>query len=316
MIKKMLLQAFVVLTMILVCFPASNLFGDGSTEADQPLAPQRQTSNFYIPVSVVTEFSNGLPYVEISIEGRPLLVTLDLGCSGMVQLFEEHIGALSAKTLLGESPTWGIRGTSATTRIYRIPKISIGRLIFENIFLQEDSRVLANESVIVSAKTASDPQVFGNVGWKLFQPEVLFLDLGNALIGVSDCIDALKNQGLPLETFIRVPLLSNRNLLEIDAVTPDGPLRCLLDTGCTWNFLHRENPLDEPLDTFIFRKENDITFSSFQIGEKDFGEISFYAVPIKIPIPIEAVLGMEFFVDHQVVLDFQNGYAYFAPNPN
>jgi hypothetical protein len=279
-----------------------------------PLVLQQRKPSFYIPSSVTTGFSNHLPYVNISIENQSFLVALDLGFDGMACLFEKYIDPLSTKALIGERSVWGVQGTSDRKKIYKIPSLAIGDLVFNDLSLEEDSLILSSEGIIVVGNKGLHPPELGKVGWKLFKSVVLFLDLGHSLIGMGDSIETLEAQGYPLESFTKTPLLSNRNLLEIDVLTSNGPLRCCLDTGCTFNFINRANTLNEPLDIFVSNKQNNVTFSFFRIGGKDFGETSFYPLPIQLPIHIEAALGMKFFTDHQVILDFKNGYVYFAPN--
>jgi len=96
-------------------------------------------------------------------------------------------------------------------------------------------------------------------------------------------------------------------------MTSQGPLLCMIDTGCTKNLIFTSNPDGKSIQELFRDKENFTTFTTFQIGEKEFGATTFRPFPIAFPIKVEAILGMEFLVDHQVLIDFKNAEVYFAP---
>ena len=91
-----------------------------------------------------------------------------------------------------------------------------------------------------------------------------------------------------------------------------GQLECWRDTGSTWNMynqndkaLREKKPLFDPKDTF----DTEI----FQIGKKNFGPITFNR--IYSPVPLQAIIGMEFFRDTLVYIDFKEQMLYFYEYP-
>jgi nitrate reductase alpha subunit len=81
--------------------------------------------------------------------------------------------------------------------------------------------------------------------------------------------------------------------------------------GSTWNILNAEIEAGKSIEQAVSEPSNILTCPSFAIGDEDFGTIAFHRIPIKLPIRIEAILGMEFFENHTVFLDFVEKFAYF-----
>ncbi len=68
--------------------------------------------------------------------------------------------------------------------------------------------------------------------------------------------------------------------------------------------------IKEGLD--IEDEDNTHEFTDFNLGQHNLGPIVFHRIPISLPIHIEAILGMEFFQNHIVFLDFEKQKAYIA----
>jgi hypothetical protein len=89
-------------------------------------------------------------------------------------------------------------------------------------------------------------------------------------------------------------------------------VRCVLDTGSTWNVLNEGN--EEISEQALWLPDNIVQYPFFQIEGSDFGPIAFHRMSIRIPIRIEAILGMEFIKNHRIFLDFANKSIYFSSN--
>jgi len=215
------------------------------------------------------------------------------------------------KTYLCSKKTYRLRGGEYEEKVYEVPKIEMGDLIFKRVPLDEESTAALTEITIRETGSPVSLQNFGKIGWKLFWNVNVLLDLGNDTIVVCSSPDVLQHPGYQLDTFEKIPLLLNRNLLEIDAKTPEGLLRCVLDTGCSWNLLNRDLEEGKTLEQYVFDESRVSHFSSFTIGEKECGPTSFRCVPIQLPIRVEAILGMEFFNEHIVFINFSDHCIYF-----
>lgn len=150
------------------------------------------------------------------------------------------------------------------------------------------------------------------MGCSLFYNTNLFIDILNCQIAFCDSIDTLRNNGYPIETFVKTSLIFEKGLAEIEVSTPNGLLRCILDTGSTWNILNAQLDNEESWDQLMWEKENTSEFSFFTIEGTDFGPTCFHRMPIRMPIQIEAVLGVEFFKTHLVFLDFSEKFVYIS----
>lgn len=238
---------------------------------------------------------------------------LDLGFRGDLAITQDAADSILSKTFVGEKPMFGIRGKKYIEQLYRIPKAKIGKMTFSPpIFLLENQDFLKDATFLQGNQTPS-PRETGRIGWELFCDTSLLIDIPNLQIGFSDSIEALKSQGYPTENFIKAPLFLERGLVEVEIGTPNGPLRSVLDTGATWNILHEEFEEGVSIDAAIWEPENIVEYPSFSIENNDLGSLTFHKMPLKIPIPIEAILGMEFFRKHIVFLDFKGKSAYFLP---
>jgi hypothetical protein len=261
-------------------------------------------------VSVVHFSSGDLPCFNIEIEGQKFPVMLDLGFSGEVSLSKECVSSIKDKTffLTKEMSNW--RGNSYPTSWYQIPKFQLETVTLRNPLLKEENPLLKQQSVVWDdAKDLT--QYVGKLGWKLFQKLTLFLDFKHGTMAICDNVDTFAQYGYKLERFVKVPALISEDAVEVDVSTPDGFLRCLLDTGCTYSCWNDDYPVEEVrkrMEGARYFK----TFSNVYIGGKDFGKMVFRPIPLKLDPPVQAILGMDFFFEHQVLIDFKNEQIYIA----
>ena len=273
----------------------------------------RDRAHYFEPI-VIEEFSAAnLPFFTVQVGDKPFLAEFDLGFRGCISLPSDLLSGIEPKEFLSSRVNYGFRGTGYTIDMYRIPKMKIGQRIFYDPILQGRSEALDRDSVVRSKKTEQiEPRKTGTIGWEIFQPVNLWIGLGNSSIAFCDSLESLKRKGYPVETFAKSPLLLDRFLIEFEAMTTDGFLRCVLDTGATWNLLHTDMKEGETLEQMI---ENDLVeIRDFQVNGVNLKKMAFHPIPIKLPIQIDAVLGMEFFSNHCVFIDFANAMIYISPH--
>lgn len=269
----------------------------------------------HIPIAHFS--TSNLPYLEVEIEKQRFLLLLDLGYSRYVSLHENLVKKLQQKTFLKVVKNRGFRGIEYGKNYYKIPKIKIGPLSINHIGLEEECSKQQQNSILYEKKSFfsfNSRNNDGKLGWQAFKNTVLLLDLGNECIKICSSIETFKTE-YSLENFTQIPLSTDQNLVEFETTTTSGSLRCFLDTGCTVNMINKEPPDGVSLEKAFLDENNTVKFTEFKIGDKDFGETSFHALPIRLPIKVEAVIGMEFLMNHQVLIDFKNEYIYFSKNP-
>jgi len=261
----------------------------------------------------ITKFSAiQCPCVEVEIQGTTFTMELDLGFRGDVNIAHDLIEQIPLKEFVRAKPMYGIRGKEYIKNLYKIEEARIGEIYFLKPFLQEDSEEFKRDSVFVKNGGEPSPPEAGRLGWELFYHTNLLIDVKNSKIAFCDSLETLKKEGYDIDSFIKAPLLLEQGSVEIEAETPEGVLRCVLDTGSTWNLLNAKT--DKPIEQAIWDSDNFLEQPSFRINGHDFGAITFRRVPIQAPVPVEAILGMDFFEEHLVFLDFTGGYVYFAKN--
>ena len=276
---------------------------------------KRSYGAYFVSVAVSKFTQTDLPCLCVQIDNKTFSMELDLGFQGDLTIESSFINQISSKTLIDIKDMYGFRGKAYPTNLYLIPKIEIGAMSFIQPILQENSEEFRQDGEIVQLGNNSSSHEPGRVGWELFHNVNLLLDLKNSKIAFCDSLETLKKQGYSFDNFVKIPLLIERGLVEFEAQpTKKTALRCMLDTGCTWNILNTEIEPDKSIEQVAWEHESITEYPSFQIGNRDFGAVAFHLLPIKIPIRIDAILGMEFFKEHLVFLDFSEKCIYFSKN--
>lgn len=280
---------------------------------EKPIAKKNTPYFISVPLSKFSVIQS--PCVEIEIEGRKFSAELDLGFRGDLTFTTETMNLISSKYFIREKPMYGIRGKEYTTKLYQIPKLQIGKMTFLEPVLQEGAKEFTRDSTFVQNGGEPSPREPGRLGWEIFSNVNLLIDIKNSRIAFCDSIDTLKTNGYEIEKFTKTPLFLERGLVELDVETSKGNLRCMLDTGATWNILNCDTE-EKSIDEAIWEQDNILEYHNFNISGKNFGPVDFHRMPIKIPIHIVAILGMEFFQHNLVFLDFNRKSAYFLRNLN
>ncbi len=263
---------------------------------------------FSIPITKFTRANQ--PCLSIQMNGSEVLVMLDLGFRGEFGFSEDFLSSIPQKKYLRTEKMYGVRGNEYNEKLYEIPNIEVGPIHFSSPKLQEWAEKSRQDATLRKKDNDLSMAEPGKIGWELFGNTNLFLDIKNSKIAFCDSLETLKKQGYQTEAFVKTPLLLERGLVEIETRTSAGTLRCMLDTGATWNLLNTDLPEGISLDQAIQDPNHLTKYPLFRIGENDFGPIAFHCVPIQIPIRVEAILGMEFFQEHAVFLDFAENLAY------
>jgi hypothetical protein len=234
---------------------------------------------------------------------------LDLGYTRLVSLEREILAQIPEKVFVKTVSTQGFQGNVYTSQIYKIPSAGIGGLTFSPVVLEEEHQSLQTEAAVIKDRDGFVAD--GKLGWRLFNDSLLFLDLKNGKIAVSDSVRTFEERWGSLKSFAKVPFSLEKELIEFLITTPRGPLYCVLDSGCTLNHLQMKNRQDLSAQEILSDESRIVNFDHVRIGNKEFGAIAFRPLPIALPIRVQAVLGMDFLLNTQVLIDFKNRYIYF-----
>jgi hypothetical protein len=278
----------------------------------------------------VTLSSSRIPCIEVAIAGKTITAKIDLGSATNITLPSEFLKEIDQKSFTQSTVHYGIRGKKYAGNVYEIPEIKIGRLQLSHAKATEMNPEFEKDGVLFHDGKNHSVENLGRIGWTLFFNLNLFLDCGNFQIAFCDSLDTLEKQGYPVGSFVETPLLLDRKFIEFEAMTDKGLLRCVLDTGSTWNLLNKDlenqsnthmifNPdnIDqhavlnpENSDQMVFDIEDVYDTPVFKIGKNNFGAMTFQK--IKTPFETDAIIGMEFLESMLVFIDFPNKKIYFC----
>ncbi|MGD0665104.1 MAG: hypothetical protein ABSA17_05175, partial [Rhabdochlamydiaceae bacterium] len=259
---------------------------------------------YYVPLKVEVFTEGKVPCFNVEIENNKLLFRLDLGSDGYISILDEFLLKIKDKTFFNTKSTCGLKGNIYTNDVYDIPKMKLGPITFSPMRLSKEDAQFNEETLFNFKRDPSLPVIAGTIGWRIFNQTALLLDLGCSTIALCNSIETFKNQGYSVEKFTKVPMLDDRELIEFEIMTSKGPLRCVLDTGCTINFLNSNKVKGKTFSKIVRKEKNYKKISSVKINDREFGPIEFCKIPIKLPFHVDAILGMDFLTNHVVFIDF------------
>jgi hypothetical protein len=286
--------------------------------------PATKRSSYFEPIKIIGFSSARIPCINIEIEGMTIETKIDLGSAYDLDLPSEILQKINEKQFLGYKSFFGIRGKEYLSNYFDLPKVKIGGLTFfhpkasgNDLAFDNDVKLQISAKHVVDWKYEKTMNILkksqiqlGRIGWVLFYNANFLLDCKNSTIAFCDSINTLKQRGYFLEEFVETPLLIlGGKLIGFEAMSENGPLRCLLDTGCTCNMFNAD---EGNLEEMINDPKNVVKTSFFKIGEKDFGETYFIRVPIPFPDRVDAIVGMEFIYSKRIFIDFPNRKIYFS----
>jgi hypothetical protein len=287
----------------------------------------------FIPLKIRGFDAGHIPYLDMKIEDRIVTMKIDLGFEGAVSLPVKIVKELHSKDYITRCSSYALSGKTYVDDVYRVQEVAIENMVFFSVPIEETNAELDEDIQLkVREKKQNDDQ--GTIGWRLFQKFNLLIDCKHSMIVLCDGLETLKKRGYPVHAFTMTSLLLDRGLIEFEVETKLGILRCVLDSGSTLNMLNKDlentsnnyhlftaqntdqysllNPEnDNLLLTFDFEKVCELPV--FNIGGKEFGPVTFNQ--IRSPLAIEAIIGMEFFEDTLIFIDFAKREIYFFEYP-
>jgi hypothetical protein len=319
-------------SVLIVCMIGTLWLNLKKPTQDRIAKPQllTQATPYFVPLKIDRFSSEDIPHLKMEIEDKIVDVALDIGYDGIISLPADIIKDLKTKKFIRRKRAFGCRGKTYESDFYEVAKAHIEHMSFYPVFVEETNPEFEYDAHLAGEKTLEN---FGRIGWDLFRNFNLLIDCEHSKIALCDGLETLKKQGYPVVSFIEIPLLLDRGLIEFEAETEKGVLRCMLDTGATWNMLNKDLDHPESNNHMIFTlrdgdqsslnpenkdllkydpNDDEQVFSSFKIGGKKFGPIAFDR--IKSPMAIDAIIGMEFVRSTLIFIDFFNKKIYFLKN--
>lgn len=292
-----------------ILFVSSCSHSESNQSAQNPtVVTQKKSFFFSVPITKLTETQ--CPCINAEIESQSFLMKLDLGFSGHVSIQDDQLDLIAEKNFLCEKKIRGARNKRYSTTVYQIGRAKIGKMTFLKPQLQTNSQEFLHDATFAMNQTNSIAKEIGTLGWELFQNTNLLIDIAKKRIAFCNSLDALEQEGYPIENFAKTPIILENGLVKFYLDTPEGTLLSTIDTGSTWNIINRDLPNNQSLDSFLCDPENIVELSCCKINEFDFGVTKFHAFPIKMAAQVDTILGMSFIKKHAVFFDFINGIIY------
>ena len=289
-------------------------------------------NSYFVPMKINGFSSGNIPYFSVHIENREVTAKIDLGYEGDIALPSSIIKKLHAKKFIARKSTYGLKGKTYKCDVYELAKIHTENMSFFPVRAEETNPEFEHDVNLGEEEKLLKGDL-GRVGWCLFHNFNLLIDCEHSTLALCDSLETLKSRGYPVDSFTETSLLLDRGFIEFEAQTEAGMLRCVLDSGSTWNMLNKDlenscnshmiftpenvdqysilNPENKSL--MSFDSKDHLEVSIFNIGGKEFGPMTFNR--IKSPMAIDAIIGMEFFEDTLIFIDFFNRKIYFFEHP-
>lgn len=307
-IRHLLISLFLIGIVFISCIWISTFFRNRGNNEIQDI----KNNPYFLPVPITKFSSIQAPCLIVEIGDKTFTADLDLGFKGCALIQTNALNEIEGRSQISSTVKYSFKGKAYPKNIYKIPKMKIENMVFSDLYIEEEDGEMNKDMIFVRDGGEPSPQELITLGWELFGNVNLFMDLKNSRIAFCDSFSTLQEVGYPPDKFVKVPLVIDRGFVEVDAVTPSGAFRCMIDTGATFNFLNIENEEGRALEEIFWDPKSNTEFTSFKMGEKDFGPTSFHHLPIRFPIHVDAILGMEFLRNHLVFIDFQRKEIYFA----
>lgn len=260
---------------------------------------------FSIPIELVNAYQ--IPCTSIEIGGNSYLVEIDLGSKTALSLSKEVLDKLK-KDPCGVSRRVDFLGNKYETPLYFLSNVKVGRLLLKKIKAREESSSFTQHSTLVAAKEC---QNMGRIGRDFFSDKNLFMDFGHHVFVACNQLKDIKKAGYEVKEMTSIPFKTTANGITLEIETDMGSGKFVLDTGATGSCIR--NAKKSHVD-----QQNGMPFvitSKFSIGGTEFGPTKLYLLDISPELDkIDGFLGMDFFTNHLVYLDFKKETIHIGKN--
>lgn len=287
-------------------------------EKERP--PYDQTSsnslqNFFIKIPIHYLSFLKEPHIEVEIEKKKYYFLMDSGSDTQLSFQSKNIHKIQNKNFLGILAHCNFKGTKQTSSVYQLEKIKIGEnlvLFNTNICTDHDEALRKANNLNQEANLSSwiwgkiDSWFsHGKVGNGIFKNFVCHFDLPHKTFCIAKDLETLIQEGqYSLDSFIHtsIEIASFGPLIKIE--TPWGPKTFLLDTGSTRSLIRRMSPDSEKeIKTELF------------LDNRYLGTYCLVSCSISPQFAnIDGILGVDFFQEHVICIDYLNKAAYIYRN--
>jgi len=252
---------------------------------------------------------------QIEIEQQPFSLVVDTGANFCFALQKKCLNKIENKKSIEPSKGIDLKGNTYIEETYQVPLIKIERMKIEDVPVKEKSlqfilnRGLSSE--ITGRERNQIEYIHGNIGNRFFDNFVCFFDLNTPVLFLSRNLQNI-NKLHSLAGFTEITFESTPNgfvILEFE--TDFGLKRMFLDSGTSHSIL-KKSEIDQKFPIRFKDSLSYITSRTFNIKGSNLGAWDFYLYEFtdKFSERFDGVLGIDFFKDHMICIDYQNNKAY------
>lgn len=256
----------------------------------------------------LTKSDAHIPCLQAKIEGIPFIAELDMGYDGVLILPKNILEQLTKKYDAGTVVSTGIKGKKYETPVFTIPKLHIENLTLVNFPAEESSLEFERDASLRTKKNLDLSSTTARVGWQAFLGTVVLIDLSKSIAICCDSLETLKERGYPVDQFVSTSILLSEKCIEFEANIGNRLAKCLLDTGCTLNFIHTDSPasdvVSEKPEFCSIDLAHPLPPIMLSIGGQHLGPCVFHQM--QLLFGFEAILGVDFLETHIVCIDLIN----------
>lgn len=252
-------------------------------------------------ISIYSIACSNAPLVKVKIEGTEYLLIFDLGCNMCLMLKDRVLNTLNHKEYMGISRFFDINGNIYEQSEYKIPHMQIGPFDITDIGAIQESYFFIQEGNKIGTKRrplrTQDQMdlIDGKIGGGLLclSKLISYFDLSHSTVCMGTRLDQItKNH--PLSDFSQLKLEVINGFICLNLLTDRGMQKFLLDTGASHSLIQK---------TALDNKD-------VKINLELFGARRFIAIDLPVDAPFDGILGLDFFKDYKVCLDFSNQTLY------
>jgi Aspartyl protease len=231
------------------------------------------------------DFVAGLPTIPVVVGGRTIDVLLDSGGFDTLSLSPELMAALGEPT--GRSRTFtNARGERLQSREYLLREVRIGALVLRDVRAFEHR----------FASGFAPPVKTGYLGLGILRNLRVLLDYRARRV-------LFASRGAPLtpyetSTWRAAEIVADAHGATVESLLDGRPHRLILDTGATASLLRGPS--------------GRLAVTEAKLGATPLGPMTFAQVPLD-GLPVDGLLGADFFAAHPVLIDFPAHRIAIAP---
>ena len=251
------------------------------------------------------------PRTVVEIEGNIYRLLIDSGSASCLTLEKELLDKLQDKEFLQEAIIINAVGEKHLIQTYRIPQVKVWYLKITDVEIENATRGVT----VDGPSNLTYEQVLehrpGLIGRELLKMTNWFMDFHNYAMFACKQITSRKKNGYHLDKLVQIPfLIDSKQGIILEIGTDLGVKRFMLDTGASCNFI-KPSVIGDQICEDQVRGMQAYTSSKFVLGNKDFGIVKFglFEIPAFFG-NLDGILGMDFFNEHVVYLDFEKKIAH------